>query len=226
MESVVVFPAPFGPTTPKKDPARTVSEISSTARVSSKCLESPEIVRTTSLPSVSATGVSFFAATVVFAVAAGRFAAAARAEGTAPLFVGGFVGGVFFTRAVFGELLFAGALCAADVSELVAVRATDAAAAWAPTPSCRFCGGFAGVVRAPVARGVAGFFAAAARGAVVLGAALFRAGVFGAAVFLAGVFFAATASGSVTEPAEAEDRAAGFVRAGGFAAGVARAEGF
>ena len=48
MESVVVFPAPLGPTIPKMEPAVTSRSIPSTATVSPKCFESPWIDSTVS----------------------------------------------------------------------------------------------------------------------------------------------------------------------------------
>ena len=48
MESVVVFPAPLGPTIPKIEPAVTSRSIPSTATVSPKCFESPWIDSTVS----------------------------------------------------------------------------------------------------------------------------------------------------------------------------------
>ena len=56
MRSVVVLPAPFGPTSPKKLPAGTVSHRSSTAVFSPKRLRSPAISMAAGAGATGATG--------------------------------------------------------------------------------------------------------------------------------------------------------------------------
>jgi hypothetical protein len=82
IESVVVFPAPFGPTIPKIEPARTVRSIPATAVVEPNRLTSPSIVRTISRVSGSGCGVTAAARSLPRAFVGGRVEAGLRGTET------------------------------------------------------------------------------------------------------------------------------------------------